>query len=472
MENPTGNITITATGKGTIHATRKGVLVCGSKHTPANIRPTTDSVTCKRCIKATAADATWTDTSTVTETWDLTDEELTRTVERLTKINQRAAARDLDGGYTYTVDPDYREVTRYYTDPETLREIRYTANVRTVRVTGTIPAFDGWTFLARLTFTHDSTGVLIEGGPLLSDHAASVDPYRDTPNWCDHCSKNRRRKESYILINTNGETKQVGGSCLKDFLGHTFESGEFTKSDLFGTAVRKENPLNVVPVEVILIYAACIIRTEGGFAPRRAGAQATASLLAAALNPRTTPDKKWAETVGPEDEDEATANQALTWIRTVDRTGDNFIANLQELAKGEEGHLKNAGLYAALIPAYHRHLGYEYERDIKRRAEAAAREEAAARSTHVGEPKQRLNLTGLTVTEVRTYESAWGAGRVVTFHDATGSVLKWWTSKGHELTVGDVVDVRATVKSHGEYRGVAETTLTRAVVTTKAVALA
>lgn len=47
--------------------------------------------------------------------------------------------------------------------------------------------------------------------------------YRTAKPYCEHCNKLRNRNNTFLLIDKSGNTKQVGKSCLKDFIGYDNE---------------------------------------------------------------------------------------------------------------------------------------------------------------------------------------------------------------------------------------------------------
>ena len=90
----------------------------------------------------------------------------------------------------------------------------YTQKVE-VSVTGEAPKLNGWSFI----------GVVesVEGTTILRSVPDQQIPeqYRNAnPCNCDHCKINRRRNSTFIVQHESGEFKQVGRSCLSDFLGH------------------------------------------------------------------------------------------------------------------------------------------------------------------------------------------------------------------------------------------------------------
>lgn len=43
--------------------------------------------------------------------------------------------------------------------------------------------------------------------------------YRDVPCRCEHCQTTRNRKNTYLLVDANGNYKQVGKNCLNEYTG-------------------------------------------------------------------------------------------------------------------------------------------------------------------------------------------------------------------------------------------------------------
>ena len=74
----------------------------------------------------------------------------------------------------------------------------------------------GWQFVAKME--------AVERGTIVS-HVPGCDvelpgEFRDHSFYCDHCKTDRFRSAVFVLVNESGEFKQVGSTCLKDFLGH------------------------------------------------------------------------------------------------------------------------------------------------------------------------------------------------------------------------------------------------------------
>ena len=116
--------------------------------------------------------------------------------------------------YTKTFRPGRRDVIG---DPE-IRDDGYWDYYEFCDITVSAPdlKFDGWTFCASVTdIGADQNLLSVAEGVELPDRFRNTDH-----NKCEHCNKSRNRKETFIVGNESGEFKQVGRSCLKDFLGH------------------------------------------------------------------------------------------------------------------------------------------------------------------------------------------------------------------------------------------------------------
>jgi hypothetical protein len=84
----------------------------------------------------------------------------------------------------------------------------------------------------------------------------------------------------------------------------------------------------------------------------------------------------------------------------------------------------------------------------------------AADSKHVGRPKQRLTFSA-TVERKSWFEGNYGVTHIYKFRTTDGNALTWFASRDQDLAVGDAVTLTGTVKKHDDYRGEAQTVLTR-----------
>jgi hypothetical protein len=83
-------------------------------------------------------------------------------------------------------------------------------------------------------------------------------------------------------------------------------------------------------------------------------------------------------------------------------------------------------------------------------------------SQYIGEVGKRQDFMGLKVVAAIERESDYGISTILKFEDAAGNVLTWFASGGKSYKQGDIVNLKATVKAHNEYRDVKQTVITRA----------
>jgi len=109
---------------------------------------------------------------------------------------------------------------------------------------------------------------------------------------------------------------------------------------------------------------------------------------------------------------------------------------------------------------------------LDKEAELNARRHQNLERKHVGQVGERSDFTNLTVTKLRYFENEYGVRTLITFEDATGNILIWWASKQlDDVKEGDVVDIRGTVKAHGDYNGRPQTELQRVKIVKRPVTI-
>lgn len=89
--------------------------------------------------------------------------------------------------------------------------------VYSVMLTAEAPRLNGWTFVARLDHANE-TGTIVRMVPNVGFELPVS--FRHAATKCDHCNVNRYRRDTFVVSNDEGEFKQVGSTCLADFLGH------------------------------------------------------------------------------------------------------------------------------------------------------------------------------------------------------------------------------------------------------------
>jgi hypothetical protein len=382
--------------------------------------------------------------------------ELEMTREKIEKINTRCANRGIPGG----LNVESREETRKDTNALGIEIERI---VYMVKITGIAPKLPDWEFMATLDYDQYA-GLIVRAYPGMP--AINRDNLRE--GWCDHCQTNRYRKTTYVMRNKmTGEEIQVGSACIKDFTGWTalpYTFDRMTKdveefSGGFGSA-----PRDVTVLTALAISWACV--TEYGFVKSREE-NSTAGMVRDVIDP-PKPNKWNADYIAElqrvskhSEEMYARAEELRAWILDNEKfplsDRSDYAANLKAIASAERVSLRQIGILASAPQAWAKWLEKSF---IKER-------ESAPESNWFGEITERWEMS-LTLKAVRYIESAYGCSTLHTFTDESGNVFKWFASSSDLAEdydgIGKVFRIAAGIKSHGEFRNVRETGLTRAKV--------
>lgn len=413
---------------------------------------------------------------------------LPEVTKRLDRIAKKAARYGVP--FSYTVGDEHpQEVAIYAVDyVEHVQYVERTFTVSGIDIEIECDALvraDGWRVLAHIEHGDSGNIVTAIGG-------AAIDPaWYTAPARCDHCGTNRTRATTFIVEHDNGDRRQVGKSCLKDYTGIAPSvallwaevSDIFPNMSMTESEWNERKPARMYDVRKILAHAADVIKAHGY---RKSDSHdstrgAVADLVKAEAEP--TPDGL------------ATADEIVAWLIERGRRADADNAELKALWRDVFGDGEDDGnprywnrareianawdavsdLEANCVPlarsgyAKIKHIGrlvympIAYKKFAERKAAHEAREaariEAATRSSHVGNVGDRIEFTAASAEFVTSWETAYGHTFLYKFTDGDGNVFVWFASGAFDERAG--MKVRGTVKKHDERDGVKQTVLTR-----------
>lgn len=391
---------------------------------------------------------------------------------KVDKANKKAVRLGLSARITLTVvERRWVKEDALFAGPDHLAPqvevVDYTVTGDTVVLPG------GWSFLAALDHG-DGAGVnVVRRAPNLADDVQVPEWARTVGPGCDHCGQDRRRNDTYLVTNKAGEVKQVGSSCLVDFLGLTPAQVGWVFQSLDDHSDAEEHGPRVaprLPLVGFLTVVAYFIRTKGwtsrGAAQANDYLYATADSALSVFTPANDHERKEAREVwaAVTEADEKAATDALAWVASpgFDIDGD-YGWNLRATCVEQQTlSFRNAGIAGSLV--------YCWLRKSEQIAERAAKA-AASTSVHLGTVGAKETLL-LTVTGTRAFDGDYGTRLLVKAVTPEGSEVTCWTSPSTKFGAwaeaakgtGTVTPVKATIKEHGEFNGVAQTTITRATV--------
>jgi len=419
--------------------------------------------------------------TTQTRTLDTADLHLVQTA--VDKANKRAAKIGVTG-YALTTEPaDPRPIYRpnLFTAIEGTYDIVGYVEQVTVTVTGEAPKYAGWSFVATLTWDEVTGECVTRKVPGVAE---DITLPRPKDQWCDHCETARLRKDTYLLQHEDGSFKQVGSTCLAEFLGVEVHLHLLGFNPYDGVEDNRPRQPERLVAQSVLADVQAIIRAfgwvSGGAAYNDPSKTSTKQRLVAAYSYR--PGR--ADTYGKfefdalrenrKEGDEQFAIDTIAWVRSLAGKND-YEANLQaaighevrELLDGttveyDTFRIDNLGLVVSAINGY--------QRSLDRAAEKAAQQRVSAKSEWVGQPKDKIVVENAELLSQRYIDSDWGTTILLTFRAADGNVFKWFASNPGEVEVGAHYTVKGTVKKHETYNDLKSTVLTRCGLTKTEVA--
>ena len=309
---------------------------------------------------------------------------------------------------------------------------------------------EGWEVIASVD--HMKEGNFIKKFPT---SPIEVPPqYRHTGKVCQHCEKKRRRKTSYVLLHENGETKQVGSTCLADFLGgHHYDY--YAKMALLISNIKSYfagqpcyqgwawgfDPLH------FLERVATKIRHYGWVSKGKAYQEGIRSTMERVIDGYYEASREPSEEVLPQDK--ALAKETLAWAKEIpSNNSEDYLFKLKLVCSEMSIERDKLGMLASAVQAYQRFLRQQKPKQ--------------SNSSYVGQVGERIQVIG-TLTLMKLTEGYYGFSTLLKFETPSGDKLSWFASgnKMDRWVEGNTYEIVGRVKAHKEFRGVKETQLTR-----------
>ena len=418
-------------------------------------------------------------------------EQVRKHLDRIIKRAIKKGLSELD--YSVGTDIIHRpQVVRFY-DPLNPHKTHETIQIECREVTLSAPSLklEGWSFVGRIEHLKDDEGNTVNLVYNAPDTSVPAE-YRERDQVCDHCETNRYRKDTFIVKHDNGSTKQVGSTCLSDFLGVDAASfmawasliqsftGCVDDKESNGDGGMRERITYSLPI--ILNLAAATYLHRGYISRRKAddnpnAGMPTGDVVRCYMAASRRGDTKACENLIPSAPSAEWASRGRelsatteAWVRELperdwDDLGD-YLSNLAVIGRCGYCPEKGVGILVSAVQAYSR----EQERN--------AQNAEYQKSEYQGQLKERIVRENVEVILARPTQSSYNneGGMLYKFKDADGNLYIWFASnKSTNLEVGEKVSFVATVKKHEADRylgGACVTTLNRVNVDPVAVAKA
>lgn len=356
--------------------------------------------------------------------------------EKLAKLNKKAVKLNL---------PEIvSKVTGFY--PEVLNE-RGQIKTRafwSVDLDGTSPGL-AYTFVG--TVEHHDGGNILRSVPGQEIN----EKFRQAKSVCAHCEKFRSRKDTFVVV-LDGEQKQVGRSCVKDFLGHQSleqiklyaELGELTEK------AYEDDPgyrfgSSEIQVVTFVVMAFRAIRSLGWVSAKNASiGQSPTSSVATTLYAGLRAAKD--QTTPPTEEELAEANEAIFFAKS--RSSSSFEKNMAVVAN---------------LPALdHKHLGIAscIALSFMKFKEEETRKSIPDTSEWIGSVKDKVEVE-VKIVSIRSFEGSFGPVHIYNMADPMGNNIVWKTTVRDLGEENSTFKLRGTIKEHTMFRNKKQTVLTR-----------
>ena len=331
------------------------------------------------------------------------------------------------------------------------------------------PVIDNWELIASLE--HTKEGNIIHS---VRNDIDIPERYYNVAPYCEHCNTNRRRKNSFIIRNTEtNEFKQVGKTCLNDFTGNINAEWLASFYAMFNKLAEFEAPqggynnntryfptvdLLAYTVAVTNIYGYCksgtdnatgetvkdfyIISECGGYPSVEDNARIKAKMHSVNF--------KVAE------EDTATAKKIIAYVDSIADT-NNYIHNIKTLCASDMVAYRNVNLLVSAITCYNR--------ELERKVKEEARKKEASISNHIGNIKDKLTINIASWRCLTSWCNCYDGYHETTtflyqFVDNAGNIFVWKTQKYFDEDA-ELQTITGTVKAHNVFRDAKQTELTR-----------
>ncbi len=402
--------------------------------------------------------------------WFLSGEELDATRTKIAALNRRAVRR----GFTGRIKVEARPATRSHVPAQGAPTV--TEHGFAVTISGEPPCYSGWRFIAAADVipqrpataadqpagaAADSPGIAAGAPRVVLRYAPGADPIDNAsvrPGECDHCHTVRARGTTFLVQHErSGELRQVGRSCLKDFLGHT-ALPVFIDADQIADQV--ERSMRGAPqaaawdLHSVLTYAWATVETHG-WAPA-SSPHSTRDLVAQALAGGPHSTEVLASIRAKLPEREQMARRIVTDLINGLEGRGGYEANLLSILNAGVVYRRNhLGLAVSAITAWHR---------ISQADPRSAKPEPSRTIGHAGEVGATITLSGTITTAmwIDGYHHNSPPQRLI-IRDCGDAVAKMITAAGwaDDIHRGEPLTVTATVKAHTDYHGVPQTVLVR-----------
>lgn len=388
---------------------------------------------------------------------DIPERNLQLAKDSIAAANRRLEKAGVDERFTYEVE-EYMEIKEDRLSGMTQAEprIKLTLNTPSVK-------FEGYTFMAAVEKAEAGFVVKAASG-------VNLGGYTPDSLKCDACGKAIGRQKTYLVEDSEARLIQIGSSCVKNYFGVEPKGLWALTYDPIARARNNDqwnsagNPRDAaLPTEEVLAYALAVSeggeRFVSGSAASNYGGLSTAEQVKDAIWGRNNSEYQ-REMQEAAQKYRGEAQRLLAKLKKTD-TSTGFGHNLSVVANGEWTRYGHMNILIGGLSEIARE-----KRQAKKDAHLA--KWGTPTPGYLGSVGDKLRDRSFRVYSVfhdkkhdpYSYNGADKDTTRVTFRDEDNHEIVWWASRHIEVNEDDVVKMKSgTVKRHGSYNGVDQTTL-------------
>lgn len=376
---------------------------------------------------------------------NITIRNLDQFTKRVASLNRRARRLGAPE-FTFRVlnsAPQIATIFRMTEDHKRIPVGEETVLTHTVEIRGgeEIVKLHGWQFMARLT--------PMAGGNTIAGAGEEIPSrFRTCSIECEHCGTNRKRSDSFVLRHDSGAWRQVGRTCLVDFIGHANGNSLANRFAFYAEVDEMLNGYSEDEAATwggggeltfdLASYIAMGLKVHGGeyvsaLRAEERGIASTVELVRGGVGRGYS-----------EEQLEKAEEIIATCIARLTGESD-YEHNALLVARAGYCTRKTLGVGVSLIAAYNR---------LTRQAAQQAR---ASNSDHVGTLGERREFTLTKVREI-AFDGQWGTTVRAILEDPAGNV---YTANNLPGEIGQKLSFTATINRHSDFRGTKQTDLSR-----------
>jgi hypothetical protein len=362
--------------------------------------------------------------------------------EKVEKLNRKAKKLGCDPLILKITDK-----TQTYRVERAEEEGGYIIHQTFIMLTGETPKLAGWKLLGILDHQYSDSENFIKTVP----GEVIPDTFKGRLQQCDHCGHSRYRSVTFIIEKNDGTIKQVGSTCIKDFLGHNPAAFLFAVNRIkdVENIFCEDRPGSGTPyhydLEYYLANVSAAMRVYGWMSRSNAQVEMKAATADLVLSHYTKKDNK----IVVVDDDRTLAKDIITYFSEL-KPDNDYQHNICLLAKNKYFLEADAGYAASMVISYKKAIEKKNERNVD--------------SEFWGTVGDNINLNMKLIAD-HNFNGYWGVVHIYIFENGK-NIFVWKTSKWENLKQNSIYNVKGKVKEHTVYNNKNQTLITKCKIAT------